>query len=310
MKITISLALLASLGLSVAAQAADFSSADICKAAISVEMGQPTKTMKTKSAGSTPEISYRRPDGDAFRYRCEVSEDRVYGQRSWMTPENGEGGEPDTPKVTRQQRIPFRMACLRSAMIRQAIKPSRRRIFEALNRRAHLSEMSAIDHPNSTSFCIDSLLLSHATPKACEVRGRGLPVLIPYIALSGNRSPAFPKAVLATVKSDARKSPVHRRGFCENKLLSLNAAQFRVCKRHRSWRRKLPVFTWTDICPVGNGVSDYRSTFVVKLKFHEDIRQRPVSVVVGDPFYYRIARASLRNLEARNGYPILSYRES
>lgn len=77
MKITISLAMLASLGLSVAAQAADFSSADICKAAISVEMGRPTKTMKTKNAGSTPEISYRRPDGDAFRYRCQVSEDRV-----------------------------------------------------------------------------------------------------------------------------------------------------------------------------------------------------------------------------------------
>ncbi len=77
MKTTISLALLASLGLSAAAQAADFSSADICKAAISVEMGRPTKTMKTKSAGSEPEISYRRPDGDAFRYRCQVSDDRV-----------------------------------------------------------------------------------------------------------------------------------------------------------------------------------------------------------------------------------------
>ncbi|MFJ2480741.1 hypothetical protein ACIOWE_10730 [Pseudomonas sp. NPDC087598] len=77
MKITISLALLASLGLSAATQAADFSSADLCKAAISVEMGRPTKTMKTKSAGAIPEISYRRPDGDAFRYRCQVSEDRV-----------------------------------------------------------------------------------------------------------------------------------------------------------------------------------------------------------------------------------------
>jgi len=77
MKITISLALIASLGLSVAAQAADFSSADICKAAISVEMSRPTKTMKTKNAGAIPEISYRRPDGDAFQYRCQVSEDRV-----------------------------------------------------------------------------------------------------------------------------------------------------------------------------------------------------------------------------------------
>lgn len=77
MKTSISLALLASLGLSAAAQAADFSSVDICKAAISVEMGRPTKTMKTKSAGEIPEISYRRPDGDAFRYRCQVSDDRV-----------------------------------------------------------------------------------------------------------------------------------------------------------------------------------------------------------------------------------------
>lgn len=54
-----------------------FTSADICKAAISMEMGQPTKTMKTKHAEANPEIFYRRSDGDSFRYRCQVSEGRV-----------------------------------------------------------------------------------------------------------------------------------------------------------------------------------------------------------------------------------------
>lgn len=69
--------LLASIGLISCAHADTFTSADICKAAISVEMGRPTKTMKTKQAEPNPEISYRRPDGDSFRYRCQVSEDRV-----------------------------------------------------------------------------------------------------------------------------------------------------------------------------------------------------------------------------------------
>ncbi|WP_223496419.1 hypothetical protein [Pseudomonas sp. A-RE-26] len=77
MKTTISTALLTSVCISAAAYAADFSSADICKAAISVEMGRPTKTMKTKSAEPNPEISYRRPDGDLFRYQCQVTGDRV-----------------------------------------------------------------------------------------------------------------------------------------------------------------------------------------------------------------------------------------
>ncbi|WP_241493917.1 hypothetical protein [Pseudomonas mediterranea] len=77
MKISKSLVVLASLVTSVATQAGDFSSADICKAAISVEMGRPTKTMRTKAAEPVPEISYRRPDGDSFRYRCQVSADRV-----------------------------------------------------------------------------------------------------------------------------------------------------------------------------------------------------------------------------------------
>jgi hypothetical protein len=33
--------------------------------------------MKTRSAETTPEISYQRPDGDSFRYRCQVTSDRV-----------------------------------------------------------------------------------------------------------------------------------------------------------------------------------------------------------------------------------------
>ncbi|MGF6207633.1 hypothetical protein [Pseudomonas frederiksbergensis] len=59
------------------AGASTFTNADICKAAISVEMGRPTKTMKTQHAEANPEIYYRRADGDSFRYRCQVSEGRV-----------------------------------------------------------------------------------------------------------------------------------------------------------------------------------------------------------------------------------------
>lgn len=69
--------LLVSIGLSTSVYADTFTSAEICKAAISVEMGRPTKTMKTKQADANPEISYRRSDGDTFRYRCDVTEDRV-----------------------------------------------------------------------------------------------------------------------------------------------------------------------------------------------------------------------------------------
>ena len=54
-----------------AAQGADFSPSEICKAAISVEMGRKAKSMKTAQQ-NPPEISYRRDDGDSFRYRCKL----------------------------------------------------------------------------------------------------------------------------------------------------------------------------------------------------------------------------------------------
>ncbi|WP_242462604.1 hypothetical protein [Pseudomonas sp. OST1909] len=79
--------LLASIGIIAGAHGESFSKADICKAAIAVEMGRPTKTMKTKHAEPNPEITYRRPDGDSFRYRCQVSEDRVIWS-SFMEDEN------------------------------------------------------------------------------------------------------------------------------------------------------------------------------------------------------------------------------
>lgn len=53
------------------AQAADFSASEICKAAISVEMGRKAKSMKTLQQ-NPPEISYRRDDGDTFKYRCKL----------------------------------------------------------------------------------------------------------------------------------------------------------------------------------------------------------------------------------------------
>ena len=55
-----------------ATQAADFSPSEICKAAISIEMGRKTKSMKTVQQ-NPPEISYRRDDGDSFKYRCKLN---------------------------------------------------------------------------------------------------------------------------------------------------------------------------------------------------------------------------------------------
>jgi hypothetical protein len=51
---------------------ADFTPSEICKAAISVEMGRKTKTMRTLQQ-SPPEISYQRDDGDSFKYRCKLN---------------------------------------------------------------------------------------------------------------------------------------------------------------------------------------------------------------------------------------------
>ena len=48
-----------------------------------------------------------------------------------------------------------------------------------------------------------SVLSASATPQAREVRVRGLPVLIPYIALFGYRRPGTPKAALVTVEFEA-----------------------------------------------------------------------------------------------------------
>lgn len=59
------------------AEAAVFSSADICKAAIAVEMNRAVKSMKTDRPGDTPQISYRREDGDLFRYRCRLEGTRI-----------------------------------------------------------------------------------------------------------------------------------------------------------------------------------------------------------------------------------------
>ncbi|MGV6394528.1 hypothetical protein ACTUVN_004492 [Pseudomonas caspiana] len=100
--------LFAAVTLAPSAYADSFTSADICKAAISVEMGRPTKTMKTVRADSTPEISYRRPDGDSFRYRCQVNEGRVVwstfleDENSWGRWRNrySEGDASTTYSVT------------------------------------------------------------------------------------------------------------------------------------------------------------------------------------------------------------------
>lgn len=58
----------------------DFSTADVCKAAIATEMGRELKIIKTIKSGDMPEVGYTRHDGDKFRYRCRVESDRVIWQ--------------------------------------------------------------------------------------------------------------------------------------------------------------------------------------------------------------------------------------
>ncbi|WP_238935310.1 hypothetical protein [Pseudomonas typographi] len=60
-----------------AVEAAEFSSAQICKAAIAVETNRTPTSMKTERPGDTPQISYRREDGDVVRYRCRLEGTRV-----------------------------------------------------------------------------------------------------------------------------------------------------------------------------------------------------------------------------------------
>ncbi len=87
-KIVTALALVAC---AVQAQAAEYSTVDLCKAAIAVEMGRDAKSMKTETAGETPEIFYnRKDDGKKFSYRCKVQDNRIV----WRTyfPEEREWG--------------------------------------------------------------------------------------------------------------------------------------------------------------------------------------------------------------------------
>lgn len=78
------------------AHSADFSVEELCKAAISVEMGRPSKTMHTVRQGDTPQIEYSRPDGDSFLYKCKVAGDRIIWSayftdtRSWGRWRDGE----------------------------------------------------------------------------------------------------------------------------------------------------------------------------------------------------------------------------
>lgn len=55
-----------------------FSNSELCKAAISSEMGRKVKIMKTlKSSDELPEIEYVRDDGDSFKYQCRIQGDKV-----------------------------------------------------------------------------------------------------------------------------------------------------------------------------------------------------------------------------------------
>lgn len=60
------------------ASAADYSRSEVCKAAIAVEMGRDSETMKTEQDGNIPVISYIRDDDlQKFIYRCKFNANQV-----------------------------------------------------------------------------------------------------------------------------------------------------------------------------------------------------------------------------------------
>lgn len=67
------------LGFSTFSNADVFSAADLCKAAIAVEMGRDVGTMHTdKPSDSNPKIWYvRKDDGQKFTYRCRIEGNRI-----------------------------------------------------------------------------------------------------------------------------------------------------------------------------------------------------------------------------------------
>lgn len=65
-------------------QAGEFSPADVCKAAIATEMGRELEIIKTLKSGDMPEVGYTRHDGEKFRYRCRVEDDRVIWQAYFL----------------------------------------------------------------------------------------------------------------------------------------------------------------------------------------------------------------------------------
>lgn len=82
-------ACLITLTISTETNAADFTRADLCKAAIAVEMGREVKTMKAgKPLGGDATISYvRADDKKSFRYKCRIEGDSIV----WATYFDDEG---------------------------------------------------------------------------------------------------------------------------------------------------------------------------------------------------------------------------
>lgn len=75
--------------LSAHVEAKQASASDICKAAIAVEMGRPTKTMKAEGSNPQPTISYiRGTDGQKFVYRCDIRGTRVVWQTYFFDTES------------------------------------------------------------------------------------------------------------------------------------------------------------------------------------------------------------------------------
>jgi hypothetical protein len=76
--------------LSFNALSAEFTNAQLCKAAISVEMGKKPSIMKVKSSGDLVDLQYVRPnDGTHWKYQCKIINGN---QIMWRT-----AGDDNTP---------------------------------------------------------------------------------------------------------------------------------------------------------------------------------------------------------------------
>lgn len=63
--------------ISISSNSAEFSTEELCKAAISLDLFRPINIIHTIKSGNIPEVRYTREDGDTFTFRCKLSGNRI-----------------------------------------------------------------------------------------------------------------------------------------------------------------------------------------------------------------------------------------